>query len=110
MRHSKGYRSRSRKLLSKKPRERGRPGLSRQLYEYNIGDRVCIDICPNYISTAPHKRYQGKIGVIVGRRGRAYEIKIRVGGKEKTVVTTKDHIKPFMTQAAAPSSEGIASR
>ncbi|MEM0458429.1 MAG: 50S ribosomal protein L21e [Thermofilaceae archaeon] len=110
MRHSKGYRNRSRKLLSKKPRERGRPGLSRLLYEYNIGDRVCIDICPNYISTAPHRRYQGKVGVIVGKRGRAYEIKIRVGGKEKIIVTTKDHIKPFVVQAANPSSEGTVSQ
>ncbi|MCS7105157.1 MAG: 50S ribosomal protein L21e [Thermofilaceae archaeon] len=100
MRHSKGYRNRGRKLLSKTPRERGRPGLSRILYEYKEGDLVCIDICPNYVSTAPHRRYQGRVGKIVGKRGRAYIIKVKEGGKEKTIITTKDHIKPFMQQLA----------
>jgi large subunit ribosomal protein L21e len=98
MRHSKGYRNRGRKLLSKSPRERGRPGLSRLMYEYKEGDLVVIDICPNYISTAPHRRYQGKVGVVVGRRGRAYLVKIKVGGKEKLIITTKDHIRPFVAQ------------
>lgn len=100
MRHSKGYRNRGRKLLSKTPRERGRPGLSRILYEYKEGDLVCIDISPNYVSTAPHRRYQGRVGKIIGKRGRAYIVKVREGGKEKTIITTKDHIKPFMQQLA----------
>ena len=101
MRHSKGYRNRSRKLLKKSPRERGRPGLSRLLYEYREGELVCIDICPNYIETAPHRRYQGKVGVITGKRGRAYIVKIKVGNKVKTIITTKDHLKPFSPQPTA---------
>lgn len=104
MRHSKGYRSRSRKLLRKKPRERGRPGLSKLLHKYREGDLVCIDICPNYIRTAPHRRYQGKVGVVVGKRGRAYVVRIRVGGKDKYIIATKDHLKPFQMQAAASRS------
>gem|GEM_PF-3685461 len=59
-RHSKGYRNRSRKLLSKGPRERGRPGLGRLLYEYKEGDAVVIDVCPNFISTAPHREVPGQ--------------------------------------------------
>ncbi|MCC6035865.1 MAG: 50S ribosomal protein L21e, partial [Pyrobaculum sp.] len=43
-----GYRYKSRKLLSKKPRERGMRGLSRLLYEYKPGDRVVIDIDPTF--------------------------------------------------------------
>ena len=101
MRHSKGYRNRCRKLLRKRPRERGRPGLSKLLYEYKEGDLVCIDICPNYIRTAPHRRYQGKVGVIVGKRGRAYIVKVRMGGKDKFIITTKDHLKPFQAQAVS---------
>jgi len=100
MRHSKGYRSRMRKLLKKKPRERGRPGLSRLFYEYDLGDYVCIDICPNYIETAPHRRYQGRVGIVVGKRGRAYIIRVKLGNRYKTIITTKDHIKPFMTSTA----------
>lgn len=73
--------------------------MSRLMYEYKEGDLVAIDICPNYISTAPHRRYQGKVGVVVGRRGRAYLVKIKVGGKEKLIITTKDHIRPFVAQS-----------
>ncbi|ACB40492.1 50S ribosomal protein L21e [Pyrobaculum neutrophilum] len=90
-----GYRYKSRKLLRKKPRERGMSGLSRLLYEYKPGDKVVIDIDPTYITTAPHRRYQGKVGVVVGTRGRAYVIETYLGDKKKIVITTADHLVPY---------------
>jgi large subunit ribosomal protein L21e len=90
-----GYRYKSRKLLRKKPRERGMRGLSRLLYEYKPGDRVIIDIDPTFISTAPHRRYQGKVGVVIGVRGRAYIVETYLGDKKKIIITTADHLKPF---------------
>ncbi|NPA23733.1 MAG: 50S ribosomal protein L21e [Crenarchaeota archaeon] len=90
-----GYRFKCRKLLSKSPREKGRPGLIRWLYRYDIGEKVVIDIDPTYVTTAPHRRYQGKVGTIIGKRGRAYVIEIYLGDKRKIVVTTPDHIKPL---------------
>ncbi|ABP51299.1 MULTISPECIES: 50S ribosomal protein L21e [Pyrobaculum] len=90
-----GYRYKSRKLLSKKPRERGVPGLSRLLYEYKPGDKVVIDVDPTFVSTAPHRRYQGKVGVVIGTRGRAYVIETYIGDKKKIIVTTPEHLKPF---------------
>jgi len=90
-----GYRFKCRKLLSKSPRERGRPGLRRWLYTYEIGEKVVIDIDPTYITTAPHRRYQGKVGTIIGKRGRAYLIEIYLGSKRKIIITTPDHIKPL---------------
>ncbi len=95
MRHSKGYRCRSRKLLRKHPRKRGMSGLSRLLYEYNVGDKVHIDISPEDIERAPHRRYQGKVGEIMEIRGKAYVIRVMVGNKEKKIITTKYHIKPY---------------
>ncbi|GEM_PF-25637 len=90
-----GYRYKCRKLLSKSPRERGRPGLKRWMYEYAVGDKVVIDIDPTYVTTAPHRRYQGKVGTIIGKRGRAYVIEVYLGDKRKIVITTPDHIKPL---------------
>ncbi|MCD6563285.1 MAG: 50S ribosomal protein L21e [Thermoproteales archaeon] len=95
MRHSKGYRNRSRKLLKKEPKRKGLTGLGRLLYQYNVGDKVHIDITPDNISTAPHRRYQGKVGTIIEKRGKAYVIAVKVGGKIKKIITTKEHIKPF---------------
>ncbi|MCD6369826.1 MAG: 50S ribosomal protein L21e [Thermoproteales archaeon] len=90
-----GYRFKTRKLLRKKPRERGMLGLSRILYEYKVGDLVHIDISPSNIKTAPHRRYQGKVGEIIGVRGRAYIIAVKMGGKIKKIITTKEHIFPY---------------
>lgn len=89
-----GYRYKSRKLLRKKPRERGAPGLSRLLYEYKPGDQVVIDIDPTYIYNAPHRRYQGKVGVVVDVRGRAYVIETYLGDK-KIIITTPEHLRPY---------------
>jgi large subunit ribosomal protein L21e len=90
-----GYRYKSRKLLRKKPRERGMRGLSRLLYEYKPGDRVVVDIDPTFISTAPHRRYQGKVGVVIDVRGRAYVVETYLGDKKKIIITTADHLRPF---------------
>ena len=90
-----GYRYKSRKILTKKPRERGMPGLSRLLYEYKEGDKVVIDIDPTYISNAPHRRYQGKVGTVIGKRGRAYVVETYLGEKKKIIITTAEHIKPY---------------
>jgi len=94
MRHSKGYRNRGRKLLRKHPREKGLRGLGRLLIKYSIGDLVHIDISPDAISTAPHRRYQGRVGRIIEKRGRAFVIEVPINNKKKYIITTKEHIKP----------------
>ncbi len=99
MKRSKGLRSRGRSLLSKHPRKRGMRGLSYLLIDYKIGDRVCFDIDPTHIKTAPHRRYQGLTGVIIGKRGRAYIIETWLGDKRKIIITTPEHIKPLQTSA-----------
>ncbi len=94
MRHSHGYRNRSRKVFRHEPRTRGYGGLSRLMYEYKVGDYVIIDVNPTFIKTAPHRRYQGKVGRVIERRGRAYVLEVRVGGKIKKIITTPEHLVP----------------
>ena len=96
VKHSRGYRTRTRALLRKRPRERGLQGLSRLLINYEVGEKVVIDINPSVVKGQPHKRFHGKVGTIVGKRGRAYVIKIVVGSKEKTIISRPEHIKPFL--------------
>jgi large subunit ribosomal protein L21e len=42
----------------------------------------------------PHIRFQGKIGIIVGRQGRSYALEIRDGNKTKMVTARPEHLKP----------------
>ncbi|MCS7373805.1 MAG: 50S ribosomal protein L21e [archaeon GB-1867-097] len=95
VKRSKGYRSKTRKLLRKKPRERGLYSLSRILYEYRKGEKVSIIIDPSVHKGMPHKRYHGKIGIILGRRGRAYIIETYLGEKKKTLIVPPQHLRPF---------------
>jgi large subunit ribosomal protein L21e len=92
VKRSLGYRSRSRSLLSKHPRQRGLRGLSTYLVNYNIGDKVIINIDPSIHKGAPHRRYHGKIGTIIGRRGRAYIVSVRLGSKFKKIIVGREHL------------------
>lgn len=94
--HSKGYRARTRKLLRKSVRERGAiPPLSSLMHEYKVGEYVTIKINPSIHKGMPHRRYHGRVGIIVGKRGRAYEVKVTLGNKEKLIIVRPEHLKPF---------------
>lgn len=94
MKHSLGYRNRTRKLLRKRVRERSNP-ITRILMDYNEGDRVAIKIDSSFVKGMPHRRFHGKTGIIMGRRGRAYIVKVLMGGFEKTIITRPEHIVPL---------------
>jgi len=94
--HSKGHRAKTRKLLTKSVRERGAiPPLSSLMYEYKEGDYVVIKINPSIHKGMPHRRYHGRVGIIVGKRGRAYEVKVTLGNKEKLLIIRPEHLQPF---------------
>ena len=88
----KGYRRKTRSVLTlEKPR-----GLSRLLESYNIGDRVVIDIDPSQHKGMPHRRYQGRVGIIKEMRRRSLVIDVQVGRtKTKTLMARFEHIKPL---------------
>jgi len=94
MKKSKGYRAQTRSLLKRKPRERGKSGLSKILYDYKQGDRVVIKTDPSVHKGMPHRRYHGKIGVINDRRGKSYVIKVKQGDAVKEIIVRPEHINP----------------
>lgn len=95
MRHSVGYRSRTRSLLKKGIREKGCSPVTRILREYAVGERVSIKIDPSFVKGMPHRRYHGRTGIVLGKRGRAYLIKMLMGGYEKTIIARPEHISPI---------------
>ncbi len=100
VKRSLGYRSSSRSLLSKHPRQRGLRGLSTYLINYNIGDKVVIKIDSSTHKGAPHRRYQGRIGTVIGKRGRAYIVGIQVGSKFKKIIARCEHLSHHQTTIA----------
>jgi large subunit ribosomal protein L21e len=101
----KGFRHRTRKLLRKSVRERGAvPPLSLLMIEYKPGDRVHIVINPSVFKGMPHRRYHGKTGVVVGKRGKCYIVKVMLGDKEKTLFVRPEHLRPAEIQAGQTTS------
>jgi large subunit ribosomal protein L21e len=92
MAKSHGYRRGSRKVMSKKPRERGLQPLGRLLHEYKRGDRTIIKIDPSFHKGMPHHRYQGKVGIIEDKRGSAYIIRIKDGQKIRSLIVRPEHL------------------
>ena len=94
MTKTKGFRKKTRKLLSKKPREHGKLGLSRLLHEYKPGDKAVIIIDSSVHRGMPHRRYHGKVAVIVAKRGSAYEVNVTQGDSVKEIIVRPEHLKP----------------
>lgn len=94
-RKAKGYRRKTRSLLRRKPRERGKTGLSKILHEYKPGEKVVIKIDPSVHKGMPHRRYHGRVGVITDKRGRAYVIQVKQGNATKEIITRPEHLKPM---------------
>jgi large subunit ribosomal protein L21e len=93
-RKAKGYRRKTRHLLKRKSRERGKTGLSRVLHEYENDEKVVIKLDPSVHKGMPHRRFHGKIGVIAEKRGRSYIINVSVGKATKEIIVRPEHIKP----------------
>lgn len=93
-RKAKGYRRKTRSILKRKPRERGKTGLSKILYEYTPGEKVVVKIDPSVHKAMPHRRYHGRIGVIVNKRGRSYVVNVTQGRAIKEIIVRPEHIMP----------------
>jgi large subunit ribosomal protein L21e len=94
MRRSKGYRSRTRSLLRKNPRERGKIGLSRILRAYQIGDKVTILLEASVHKGMPHRRYHGRSGTVQEKRGKSYVVNVEIGKQTKQIIARPEHLTP----------------
>jgi len=79
-------------IKRKKVRTRGKLSLSRYFQEFKEGDRVGIVREHSQNPKFP-ARIQGITGVVEGKRGRAYIIKIKEGNKEKIHIIKPIHLK-----------------
>jgi large subunit ribosomal protein L21e len=95
MKKSKGYRSATRHLLKKAPREHGKIRLSKLLREYQPGTSVVVKIDSSVQKGMPHRRYHGKVGTIVNKRGRSYVVDVPQGDAIKEIIVRPEHLEPY---------------
>lgn len=89
---SRGRRSKTRYKLQREPRERGMPPPSRSLADFAPGSRVSITIHPAVHKGMPHHRFQGLTGVVEGKQGVAFRVRVVVGKKRKIVLARAEHL------------------
>ncbi len=93
---SKGYRTKTRALLRKRPRDRGKIGLSRILRIYKPGERVTVLIEPSIHKGMPHRRYHGRVGTVYAKRGKSYVVHIEIGNQKKEIIARPEHLTPVI--------------
>ncbi|RLG11090.1 50S ribosomal protein L21e [Candidatus Pacearchaeota archaeon] len=80
-------------MSKKKPvRTRGKLQLSRYFQELKKGDFVAVKREVSVASSFP-KRLQGRTGVVEGKRGKVYVVKIKDQNKEKEFLIEPIHLK-----------------
>jgi len=76
----------------KKTRTRGKLQLSRYFQELETGDSVAV-VKENSVKSSFPARLQGRTGIVVGKRGKAYILKIKDQNKEKEFLIEPIHLK-----------------
>lgn len=95
MRKSKGYRAKTRALLKRHPRERGKTSLRKVLYNYAEGEKVVVKIDPSVQKGMPHRRFHGRVGVVMAKRGRSYVVHVPQGNATKEIIIRPEHLTPL---------------
>ncbi len=90
---AKGKRAKTRDKLK---RRGPRLSVNRLLTEFADGDRVQIDISPDFHSGMPFRRYDGISGKISGKQGSCYKVSLREGNAPRTIITHPAHIRLLM--------------
>src|SRR5256712_1954330 len=92
LRRSKGFRTKTRTLISRKPRDRGKQPLGRLLVAYAPGQMVKIMINPAVQKGMPHRRYHGRVGTIAEKRGRSYVVEVAGTKTPRIIIARPEHI------------------
>jgi large subunit ribosomal protein L21e len=91
MTQSHGFRKKTRSIMTKDNVVRG---LSYLLLDYKVGDKVVVNIDPTEHKTTPHRRFQGRIGIVkeVGRR--TLKIVVKLSDKKQKILQIKlNHVR-----------------
>ena len=89
--HTQGLRTGTRRKLKKGVRDKFTPET--YLKGFKEGQKVVLDHDPSSQKGMPHPRFKGKVGEVIGKRGRSFIISILDGNKRKTVMARPEHLK-----------------
>jgi large subunit ribosomal protein L21e len=95
MKKSKGYRRGTRSIAKKPTREKGKPNIGKLLFVHEIGSQVIIKMDSSVQKSIPHRRFHGKIGTVLDKRGRGYVVSVPQGESVKEITVRPQHLEPY---------------
>ncbi|MBI4214849.1 50S ribosomal protein L21e [archaeon] len=95
VRHKKlAFRSRTRNRFRKKLKEKGIPSVNVMMQQFDAGARVHIHVNPSVHSAMPHRRFDGKTGIVVSRSGTCFMVRVPDMRAQKDVLIHPAHLRP----------------
>ncbi len=88
-----GFRRKTKHKLKKNIRRRGKISLSKYFQTFKIGDKVLLSAEPAVQKGMYFPRYHGRIGIVKGNAGGCYQVNIKDGKKDKTLIVHPVHLK-----------------
>jgi len=93
MKHHGSFRRKTRSKLRKHYKTKGKISIRKFFQEFNEGDRVVLKAEPAYQKGMYYPRFHGKSALVLGQRGRCYEVLIKDGKKDKMLIVHPVHLK-----------------
>ena len=94
---AKGKRAKQRDTMKR----RGRTTVNTMLAELDKGQTVQVNINSRIHAGLPFRRFQGKTGIVEGKRGRSYIVDLKDGNKAKQLVVHPAQLKKLEMVAGA---------
>ena len=88
-----GSRRKTGSIFSKKPSLRGKFSLTSYFQKLNEGDKVLLKAEPSVHKGMYFRRFDARPGVISGKQGRCYLVRVSDHGKEKKLIVHPVHLR-----------------
>ncbi|MFP4111856.1 MAG: 50S ribosomal protein L21e [Candidatus Woesearchaeota archaeon] len=88
-----GSRRKSRSIMKKPLKEKGKISITKYFKEFKDGDKVLLKAEPSVQKGLFHLRFHGKVGIVQNKKGTCYEVEIKDLNKKKTVIVHPSHLR-----------------
>jgi large subunit ribosomal protein L21e len=89
-------RSKSRQVLKKSVRQKGKISLSKFFAKFIEGDRVVLKMDSAIQKGSYHIRFHGRAGIVKNKQGACYNVEIKDGSKKKMLCLHPVHLKKML--------------
>lgn len=93
-----GSRRKTRDKYRKNVREKGKISIRKYLQKFEVNDKVAFVAEPAVQTGIHHPRFEGDVGVVVGKQGSCYKIRIIDGKLEKFFIVHPVHLKRLQNE------------